>query len=136
MRKSILKLAVPGLLAVAMSGPAAALDEIVTQRGWHQVYYAEDGGCRAEVRTNGQFYRIAQEGLQPGEVVYFYLANEDVKPVEYRFVANSDGAWREFYLPFLWHVDGGTVFVELQSESCSQTLVFDWARRTLDDSTY
>ena len=72
----------------ALSGPAAALDEIVAERGWDQVDYVEDGDCRAEVRGNGQFYRIAQAGLRPGEVVRFYLANEDVRPVEYRIVAD------------------------------------------------
>ena len=97
--------------------------------GWVQVDYAQDGECRAEVRTNGQFYRIAQQGLAPGEAVHFYLANEEVRPVEYDFTANEDGAWREFYVPFLWDRDGGTVFVELTSASCSQRLIFDWARR-------
>ena len=118
-------------LAVALSGPAVAWDEIVTQRGWQQVDYDEAGDCRAEVKGNGQFYRIAQAGLRPGEVVHFYLANEDIKPVEYRIVADSDGAWRQFYVPFLWNYEGGTVFVELQSASCTQTLTFDWRRRRL-----
>ena len=129
MRAPILKLGLLGAVAVALSGPAGAWDEIVYQRGWQQVDYAEDGACRAEVRGNGQFYRIAQAGLRPGEVVYFYLANEDVKPVEYRLVADSDGAWRQFYVPFLWNRDGGTVFVELESASCTQRLAFDWVRR-------
>jgi hypothetical protein len=113
----------------ALSGPAAALDEIVAERGWDQVDYVEDGDCRAEVRGNGQFYRIAQAGLRPGEVVYLHLVNEGIKPVEYRLVADSDGAWRQFYVPFLWHRDGGTVRVDLQSASCSQNLSFDWIRR-------
>ena len=113
----------------ALSGPAAALDEIVAERGWQQVDYVEDGDCRAEVRGNGQFYRIAGSGLEPGEAVSFRLANADVRPVEYRIVADSDGAWRQFYVPFLWHREGGTVLVDLQSESCSLALSFEWARR-------
>jgi hypothetical protein len=125
-----LKLGLLGL-AVAWSGPTSAWDEIVTQRGWQQVDYAEDGDCRAEVKGNGQFYRIAGAGLRPGEVVNFYLANEDIRPVEYRIVADADGAWRKFYVPFLWNRDGGTVFVELQSASCRLTLAFDWTRRRL-----
>jgi hypothetical protein len=114
----------------ALSGPAVALDEIVAERGWQQVDYVEDGDCRAEVRGNGQFYRIAQAGLRPGEVVYFHLENEDIEPVEYRLVADADGAWRQFYVPFLWHRDGGTVSVDLQSASCSLALSFEWTRRT------
>ena len=120
-----------GLLAVGLAmlaGPAAALDEIVYERGWTQVDYVEYGECRAEVRGNGQFYRIAQAGLAPREVVFFHLENEDIKPVERRIVADSAGAWRQFYVPFLWHRDGGTVTVDLDSASCSVQLSFDWQR--------
>ena len=131
MRASILTLGLLGGLAVALPTAAVAWDEIVTARGWQQVDYAEDGDCRAEVKGNGQFYRIAQAGLRPGEVVRFYLANEDIRPVQYRIVADDDGAWRQFYVPFLWNRDGGTVFVELESASCRQTLTFDWRRRTV-----
>jgi hypothetical protein len=129
MRGSITGLGIVAAAAVALSGPAVAWDEIVAQRGWTQVDYSEAGDCRAEVRGNGQFYRIAGEGLRPGEVVSFRLANSDVRPVEYRIVADSDGAWRKFYVPFLWHRDGGTVLVHLQSASCTLNLAFDWRRR-------
>lgn len=125
-----LRLALLGT-AVALAGPAAALDEIVTARGWAQVDYAEEGDCRAEVRTNGQVYRIAGQGVQPGEVVEFRLRNADIRPVERRIAANSDGAWREFYVPFVWGRDGGTVAVNLASPSCELDLSFDWARRRL-----
>ena len=123
-----------GLLAaatVALARPATAWDEIVSQRGWQQVDYEENGTCRAEVKGNGQFFRIAQAGLRPGEVVHFYLANQDIRPIEYNLVADDDGAWRYFYVPFLWNWEGGTVFVELQSASCRLTLTFDWTRRRL-----
>ena len=132
MSVTIARLGSLATLALALSAPASALDEIVGERGWVQVDYVEDGACRAEVRTNGQFYRIAQQGLQPGERVDFHLQNSNVRPVEYRFVANADGAWREFYVPFLWHRDGGTVIVALDSASCSQSLSFDWRRRQVD----
>lgn len=116
---------------VALSGPAGALDEIVTARGWAQVDYVEDGECRAEVRGNGQFFRIAGQGVQPGEVVELHLQNEDVRPIDRRIVANGDGAWREFYVPFLWDHEGGIVNVDLASESCRLNLSFAWARRRL-----
>jgi hypothetical protein len=118
-----------GAAILSLSGSAVALDEIVAKRGWQQVDYAEDGDCRAEVRGNGQFYRIAGQGLEPGEVVRFHLQNEDIRPVEYRIVANGDGAWREFYVPFVWHLEGGIVRVDLDSASCSLNLAFAWARR-------
>ena len=90
-----LHLEVDQLLAVllALAGPAVALDDIVYSRGWTQVDYVQGGGCRAEVRGNGQFYRIAQAGMAPREVVFFQLENEDIKPVERRIVADSAGAW-------------------------------------------
>ena len=65
----------------------------------------------------------------PGEVVSFHLENSDVRPVEYRLIANSDGAWRQFYVPFLWHREGGTVRVDLQSATCALSLSFGWERR-------
>lgn len=126
---STMRLAFAGLAALALAGPAAALDEIVAARDWAQVDYAESGDCRAEVRSNGQFYRIAGQGLQPVEVVSFHLQNADVRPVEYRIAANSDGAWRQFYVPFLWGREGGTVSVDLESASCDLDLSFEWSRR-------
>jgi hypothetical protein len=120
-----------GATLLALSGPAGAIDEIVTARGWSQVDYAEDGACRAEVRGNGQFYRIAGQGLQPGEVLRLRLRNEDIKPIEHRIVAGDDGAWRDFYVPFVWHLEGGIVQVDLASETCSLNLSFAWARRRL-----
>lgn len=123
------RLVLAAFAAVALTGPATALDEIVAQRGWTQIDYAEDGDCRAEVRTNGQFYRIAGQGVQPGEVVTFQLRNADIRPVARRIAANADGAWREFYVPFLWGRDGGTVSVDLQSLSCELELSFEWSRR-------
>ena len=120
-----------GVAVLALAGPAGALDELVAARGWSQVDYAENGECRAEVRSNGQFYRIAGQGLRPGEVVRLRVQNEDIKPLEYRAVANGDGAWRDFYVPFVWHLEGGVVQVALASPGCSLNLSFGWARRRL-----
>ena len=131
MRRRMIGTGLAGLVFVTLAGPAGALDEIVRARGWAQVDYAEHGACRAEVRGNGQFYRIAGEGLRPGEVLRFHLQNADLRPVEYTVVANRDGAWREFYVPFVWHLEGGIVSVDLASESCSLNLSFAWARRRL-----
>ena len=116
---------------VSLTGPAAALDEIVATHGWQQLDYAERGQCRAEVRGNGQFYRIAGQGQRPGEEVRLHLQNADIKPIEFREVADVDGRWREFYVPFVWHLEGGVVQVELASDSCNLNLSFDWARRRL-----
>ena len=125
---------IPLLLAAAtfgvLSGPAAAVDEIVAERGWQRVAYAEGEDCRAEVRGNGQIYRIVGAGLRPGETVRFHLTNADIPPVDYRIRAGQNGEWVKFYMPFLWNRAGGTVTVELDSASCSLELAFDWARQT------
>jgi len=131
MRTGMIGAGLAGLVLVTLSGPAGALDEIVRARGWAQVDYAEDGACRAEVRGNGLFYRIAGQGLRPGEVLRFHLQNADLRPVEYSVVADHDGAWREFYVPFVWHLEGGIVRVDVAGESCSLNLSFAWARRRL-----
>ena len=122
----------PAAALLTLAAPAvAALDEIVRSRGWEQVDYTQAGRCRAEVRGNGQFYRIAGAGMEPGESVTVVLRNEDVEPVQYRLVANDDGMWREFYVPFVWHLEGGVVRVDVQSERCILDLSFAWQRRRL-----
>jgi hypothetical protein len=131
MASRIVRIGLVATALLALTGPAVALDEIVTARGWQQVDYAESGQCRAEVRGNGQFYRIAGQGQRPGEEVRVHLQNADLKPIEYREVADGDGRWREFYVPFVWHLEGGIVQVDLASESCRLNLSFAWARRRL-----
>lgn len=130
MRGKLIAAGAASITLASLAGPASALDEVVSSRGWQQVDYVEDSRCRAEVRGNGQFYRIAGQGLRPGEAVRLYLRNADMKPVEYAIVANGDGAWRNFYVPFAWHLDGGVVDVELASASCRLNLSFAWSRRS------
>jgi hypothetical protein len=111
--------------------PAQALDEIVTARGWRQVDYAENRTCRAEVRGNGKTYRIAGSGFAPGEPVDIRLANANLKALEYRDMANGDGDWRRFYVPFLWNTPGGLVTVTVTTPRCRLALDFTWERSTV-----
>jgi hypothetical protein len=117
--------------ALLCAGGAVARDDIILQRGWTQVDYVEDGegACRAEVKTNGRFYRIAGAGWQPGEDVWLRIQNEDIRPVEYRMTVDRDGYLVQYYIPFLWNHDGGTVLVDLASASCEASLAFDWSRQ-------
>jgi len=131
MQRRMIGAGLAGVALLALSGPAGGADEIVTARGWTQVDYAEAGSCSAEVRGNGQFYRIAVQGLEPGEVGQFWLQNEDLRPIRYRMVADDSGAWRDFYVPFVWQLEGGIVRVALSSGTCSLNLSFAWARRRL-----
>ncbi len=121
----------PPLALFGLATPSAAVDEIVVKRGWQQVDFAQSGRCRAEVRGNGQFYRIAGAGMEPGERVLVVLRNEDLRPLQYRLVADGDGMWREFYVPFVWHLEGGVVSVDVQGARCSLALSFPWQRRRL-----
>src|SRR6185503_9556042 len=91
MRMRIARLGLAAAALVALAGPATALDEV--SRGWTQVDYTENGACRAEVRSNGQFYRIAGQGVRPGEVVHLTMRNADIRPIEYDLVANDQGRW-------------------------------------------
>ena len=120
---------VPALVLLGLAAPSAALDERVDKRGWQQVDFAQSGQCRAEVRGNGHFYRIAGAGMEPGERVLVLLRNEDLRPLQYHLVANGNGMWREFYVPFVWHLEGGVVSVSVQSSRCSLALSFPWQRR-------
>ena len=119
-------------LAVLCGSTASAADGIVAARGWRQVDQAETGACRAEVRGNGQIFRVAGSGFRPGEQVHFHLENADARPVEYRDSVDEAGTWHRFYMPFLWHREGGKVTVTLTSARCRLTLLFDWARRTAE----
>ncbi|HYD25524.1 MAG TPA: hypothetical protein VEB68_12080 [Croceibacterium sp.] len=115
--------------AVLLADASAARDEIVRERGWPRVAFERADGCEAEVRGNGQIFRIAGAGLRPGEVVRFHLANADIRPIEHHIVADGAGTWAKFYMPFLWNRAGGTVTVELDSASCALTLSFPWTRQ-------
>lgn len=124
------RLIVPLAAAGFLAGPSAAADPIVESRGWPAVANAKAAGCEAEVRGNGKIFWIAGAGLRPGEVVDFYLTNADIRPLRYRIVADSNGSWSKYYMPFLWGRPGGRVSVELASPSCDLSLAFGWVRDT------
>ena len=129
-RSASARLLLAATASAAAAGPATAADPIVERRGWPQVALADGGDCAAEVRGNGKIFVIAGEGLQPGEEVRFRLTNADIRPLEYRLVADAKGAWSKYYLPFLWGRPGGTVTVSLQGARCTLSLTFDWVRDT------
>jgi hypothetical protein len=129
MPKSYLRLAV--ITAVALlSRAAVAQDDIVSARGWAQFDTARDGDCSAEVRGNGKIFRISGSGFAPDAAVFFHLENEDIVPLDYEAAADGDGRWSRYYMPFLWHHDGGTVDVLVSAGQCTMRLSFPW---TLDD---
>jgi len=119
-----------GIALVAASAPAVAWDDIVLHRGWQTVAQADDEeGCEAWALSNGKIFRISGGGLRPGEAVSFHLENDDMKPLDYRIVADGEGTWSKFYMPFRWNRAGGEVTVSMESASCSLTLSFPWTRQ-------
>lgn len=120
--KSILSLS---LAAVASSfAPPSPPREFV----WPVVARDREGDCSLAVTGNGKFFRIAAYGLGPGERGRFHLANEDMKPIDFTITADAEGRWTKFYLPFLWHHDGGTVTLSVEGRDCQLSASFDWQR--------
>jgi hypothetical protein len=115
---------------IAFTGPAAAWDEIVVERGWAIVAETGDSeDCRAWALSNGKIMRFSAAGLAPGEEVSFHLENDDMRPLDYRLVADGSGTWSKFYVPFRWDRAGGLVTVSMDSASCSLTLSLPWTRQ-------
>lgn len=125
--KGKLRALLAGLLAVSPVA-GSAYDPIVLKRGWERVAYVKGGGCEAEIGSNGQFYVIAIYGMRPGEIGHFYLTNEDIIPISHGIRANRVGNWSKYYIPFLWHRDSGMVAINIDSQSCSLNLSFEWTR--------
>jgi len=116
----------PALAACATS--ATAYDRIVLKRGWERVAFVEKAPCQAEVGTNGRFYVIAVYGMEPGERASFTLSNSEMRPIQRSVTADGTGVWTNYYVPFRWGRDGGTVAARIASESCDIALSFDWTR--------
>lgn len=113
------------IAALATALPAAARP---IDGDWPEVVYVEDGRCAISVTGNGQAYRIAVIGFEPGEAARYVLTNGDMKPIDWSVRANGDGLFARYYMPFRWHRDGGTVSVSVNSESCALTASFPWQR--------
>ena len=115
------------LAAATLAVPASAAP---VADGWPTVAAAFDNerDCALAVTGNGRFYRIAASGYPPGTRARLAIANSDMKPIDR--VVRIDGAGRhaDFYLPFLWHRDGGTVSVSVSTPACSLAVAFAWRR--------
>lgn len=96
--------------------------------GWPEVASARDGDCALTVTGNGRFYRIAASGLGADASGRLFLANGDMKPLDWSIRAADDGGFARYYLPFRWHRGGGDVLVSVQSARCDLTIAFAWER--------
>ena len=125
MRVSIFRLA--GLLALTAGAWMAAAAH-ASDSAWPRVAHAENEFCEIDVSSNGKFFRIDTSGLVPGSVGRFVLTNEDIAPLRYAMLADSEGQWSKYYLPFLWHRPSGVVSVELRNGDCAISASFPWER--------
>ena len=116
-----------GLAAtIALTAPASAH----IADGWPMVAAAGDAaaGCALTVTGNGQAYRIAATGFRPASTGHLFLANADMRPLDRPLRLDGAGDWSDYYLPFLWHRDGGVVTVSVTAPGCSLTVDFPWKR--------
>ena len=122
----MVRIAALALVALSFAGPGMAAGPV--DAGWSEVAAARDGDCRMSVTGEGRFFRIAATGFAPGERGRLYLANGDMKPIDWIVRADRGGEFARYYLPFRWHRDGDTVAVALEAGSCSLSTAFDWER--------
>ena len=118
---------VTSILAFSLAAGAASAAE-PTDSGWPEVARVEDGDCALRVTGNGRFYRIAASGLGSGAPGRLFLANGDMKPLDWTIRATGDGWFARYYLPFRWHRDGGDVLVSVESAQCNLSASFAWQR--------
>ena len=121
-------LAVLPMLLLMLTAPASAADPV--DAGWSEVAFARDGDCALSITGNGQFYRIAASGLEPGSAARYILTNGDMKPLDWQVRADAGGQFARYYLPFRWHRTGDTVTVSLAGANCRLAAAFDWRRAT------
>ena len=115
------------LLALNLAASAATAAGPVDS-GWPEVARAEDGDCALSVTGNGQFYRIAASGLGADAPGRLFLANGDMKPLEWTIRATGNGGFARYYLPFRWNRAGGDVLVSVESARCTISTGFAWQR--------
>jgi hypothetical protein len=118
--------AVMALGFAALSAPPAASRSITDT--WALLGFARDEACELTIRGNGKTMQIAATGLLPGERARFRLTNTAMKPVDWRVLANRDGSWSQYYVPFVWHQEGGVVAVSLEGSTCSIASSAPWRR--------
>lgn len=114
-------------LALALVATTATASAPIDAR-WPEVARAQDGDCALTVTGNGRFYRIAAVGLGAEASGRLFLANGDMKPLDWSIRTADDGGFARYYLPFRWHREGGEVLVAVRSARCDLVTTFAWER--------
>ena len=121
MRKTLSLIAI-----LALAAPAAAQ----VDGGWPVLTEASDADCALTITGNGRYVRIAAEGLGEGSAARYQLRNGDMTPIDWSVRADATGRFARYYIPFRWGRRGGTVQVEVTSETCRLSASFPWERYT------
>ncbi|GAA4764950.1 hypothetical protein [Novosphingobium ginsenosidimutans] len=114
------------IIALVLAAPAAAaIDD-----SWPLLVEAGDADCTLTVSGNGRFVLIAAKGLGAGDTARYQLRNGDMTPIDWTVRADASGRFARYYVPFRWGRRGGTVQVDVTSESCRLSASFPWERYT------
>ena len=108
-------------LALATASPAQNAPRLVLDRAWSD-------GCELAIVSQGKAMLLRASGLIPGEVYRFVLTNGDMEPVIFSGYADGRGGLVQYYIPFRFNRDGGTVRVSIAAARCALAAQADWDR--------
>ena len=114
-----------GLALLAM--PAGAARAMIGD-SWPLLALDQDGGCALTITSAGRAMQLRARGLIPGEAYRLVLTNGDMKPVAFSAYADNHGGLLQYYLPFRFNRDGGTVRVRIAAARCTLLAAADWDR--------
>ncbi len=118
------------LVFASLAAPASA-DRAIIGDSWPLLGLDQDGGCDLTIASAGRAMQLRASGLIPGEAYRFVLTNGDMKPVAFTAYADNRGGLLQYYLPFRFNRDGGTVRVRIAAARCTLSAAADWDREVL-----
>lgn len=111
-------------LAAACLALAGAASARPIDAAWPELARAEQNDCVLSVTGNGRFYRVVASGLGAGKSARYYLANGDMRPIDWRVLADGNGEFARYYLPFRENHGAARVTVSIDSADCNLTVGF------------
>jgi hypothetical protein len=110
-----------------LAAPASAERSTIGD-SWSLLDLDRSGGCELTIASAGKAMQLRASGLIPGEVYQFVLTNGDMKPVMFTGYADSRGGLVQYYHPFRFNRDGGTVRVSITAARCNLSAAAEWNR--------
>ena len=122
MRRATIKIAASLILALGAASASARNSPLVL------LDRDRSEGCELSISSQGKAMLLRASGLIPGELYRFALTNGDMQPLAFAGYADSAGGLTQYYLPFRFNRDGGTVRVRVAGSRCSLAAQADWDR--------